>query len=411
MVATAFDAEALQSAFARFNRQSGQLEASWRELKERVTTLTRELQVERSARHRELLDKERLGDRLAGMLEALPAAIIVIDGAGIIRELNERATELLNRPLLGCPWSDIVRREFCPGRSADGELKLRDGRWLSLARRALPNEPGEILLLSDVTESRRMAELMHRHQRLSSIGEMTASLAHQIRTPLTSALLLASQPEKKNFEQRQIAARKITERLQDLAGMVDDMLRFAGGVRQMGDSIPVAGLFQEVMEDVVPRVHRSVNVTSEVPESRLTRLTIKGNRGALKGALLNLVENAAQACCDGGRVELSAWQSLDSVWLAVTDNGHGIDPDTRARLFEPFFTTRPQGTGLGLAVVRSVAEAHDGQVLCHSGPGGTVFAIRIPTTQAVPFVQNPPAATAGSTRAKPTCTASELSYV
>jgi two-component system sensor histidine kinase FlrB len=411
LVATAFDAEALQSAFARFNRQSGQLEASWRELKERVTTLTRELQVERSARHRELLDKERLGDRLAGMLEALPAAIIVIDGAGIIRELNDRATELLNRPLLGCPWSDIVRREFCAGRSADGELKLRDGRWLSLARRALPNEPGEILLLTDVTESRRMAELMHRHQRLSSIGEMTASLAHQIRTPLTSALLLASQLEKKNSEQRQIAARKITERLQDLAGMVDDMLRFAGGVRQVGESIPVAGLFQEVMEDVVARVHRSVTVTSEVPESTLTRLAIKGNRGALKGALLNLVENAAQACCDGGRVELSAWQSFDSVWLAVTDNGHGIDPDTRARLFEPFFTTRPQGTGLGLAVVRSVAEAHDGQVLCHSGPGGTVFAIRIPTIQAVPFVQNPPAATAGSARAKPACAASELSHV
>lgn len=411
MVATAFDAEALQSAFARFNRQSGQLEASWRELKERVTTLTRELQVERSARHRELLDKERLGDRLAGMLEALPAAVIVIDGAGIIRELNERATGLLNRPLLGCPWSDIVRREFCAGRSADGELKLRDGRWLSLARRALPNEPGEILLLTDVTESRRMAELMHRHQRLSSIGEMTASLAHQIRTPLTSALLLASQLEKKNSEQRQVAVRKITERLQDLAGMVDDMLRFAGGVRQVGDSVPVAGLFQEVMEDVVSRVHRSVTVTSEIPESTLTRLAIKGNRGALKGALLNLVENAAQACRDGGHVELSAWQSLDSVWLAVADNGHGIAPDTRARLFEPFFTTRPQGTGLGLAVVRSVAEAHDGQVLCHSEPGSTVFAIRIPTTQAVPFVQNPPAATAGSARAKSTCAASELSHV
>jgi signal transduction histidine kinase len=94
----------------------------------------------------------------------------------------------------------------------------------------------------------------------------------------------------------------------------------------------------------------------------------------------------------------------------VTDNGHGIDPDTRARLFEPFFTTRPQGTGLGLAVVRSVAEAHDGQVLCHSGPGGTVFAIRIPTIQVVPIVQNPPAATAGS-RTKPTRAASELSHV
>jgi two-component system sensor histidine kinase FlrB len=235
---------------------------------------------------------------------------------------------------------------------------------------------------------------------------MTAGLAHQIRTPLTCALLLASQLEKKNVEERQVAAQKITERLQDLAGMVDDMLRFAGGVRQLGDSISVAGLFEEVSEDA--RVHRSVCVTSELPERALT---VAGNRGALKGALLNLVENAAQACGEGGRVELSAWQSIDSVWLAVTDDGHGIDPETRARVFEPFFTTRPQGTGLGLAVVRSVAEAHRGQVLCHSGSGGTVFAIRIPATQVMPVVKNPPARAATPAIPKDACATPELSYV
>jgi two-component system sensor histidine kinase FlrB len=379
LVATAFDAEALQSAFARFNRHSGRLEASYRELKAQVATLTRELKAERTARRRELLDRERLGGRLAGMLEALPAAVLVIDGAGIIRESNRKALELLDTPLLGCPWSDIVRREFCAGRSADGELKLRDGRWLSLARRKLENEPGEILLLSDVTESRRMSELMHRHQRLSAIGEMTASLAHQIRTPLTCALLLASQLEKKrNAAERRVATGKITARLQELAGMVDDMLRFAGGVKRTGDRISIAELFAEVMGDVVPRLGRSVRVTSEVPENGLA---VVGNRGALKGALLNLVENAVQACEADGRVELSACRGSDSVCLAVSDNGHGIRKEVRSRLFEPFFTTRPQGTGLGLAVVRAVAEAHEGQVLCHSGPGGTLFAVCIPAAE------------------------------
>ena len=379
MVATAFDAEALQSAFAQFNRQSDLLEASYRELKAKVSSLTRELKEEQSARHRELLDKERLGDRLAGMLEVLPAAIILIDGAGIIRELNSKAMELLNRPLLGCPWSDVVRREFCAGKSADGELMLRDGRWLSLARRPLENEPGEILLLSDVTESRRMSDLMHRHQRLSNIGEMTASLAHQIRTPLTCAMLMVGQLEKKRGEERQTAVHKITARLQELASMVDDMLRFAGGVRRVGEKIVVTDLFEEILEDIGPRLRGAVRLTSEIPDQELT---IVGNRGALKGALLNLVENAAQACKDDGRIELSAWRSLDHACLAVTDNGHGIGKETQARLFEPFFTTRPQGTGLGLAVVRSVAEAHDGQVLCQSDPGQTVFAICIPATPA-----------------------------
>ncbi|MGH8167920.1 MAG: sensor histidine kinase, partial [Woeseiaceae bacterium] len=167
-------------------------------------------------------------------------------------------------------------------------------------------------------------------------------------------------------------------RLQELAGMVDDMLRFAGGVRREGECIPVAGLFAEVIDDVRPRVRGSMRVTSELPQPELA---VAGNRGALKGALLNLAENAVQACKDDGRIELSAWQSDDRIWLTVSDNGHGIAPETRARLFEPFFTTRPQGTGLGLAVVRTVAEAHDGQVVCHSGAGGTVFALCIPAAE------------------------------
>ncbi|MEX2257896.1 MAG: ATP-binding protein [Woeseia sp.] len=385
MAATAFNAEALESAFAQFNRQSGLLEASYRELKDKVASLTLELGTERSARHRELLDKERLGDRLAGMLEVLPGAVIVIDGAGIIRELNSKAVEWLNQPLRGCPWSDIVRREFCPGKSSDGELKLRDGRWLSLARRPLKNAPGDILLLSDVTESRRMSEFMHLRLRLSSIGEMTASLAHQIRTPLASALLLVSMLNSKNAEKRQIAASKVAGRLQDLASMVEDMLRFAGGVQRSGETISVAALLQDVAEDAAPRLPQGFRLTSQVPEAELA---VVGNRGALKGALLNLVENAVQACGNDGRIDLSAWLSNDRACLSVSDNGHGIGAETRTRLFEPFFTTRPQGTGLGLAVVRGVAVAHDGQVMCQSGPGGTVFVIRIPATNSVVGVEN-----------------------
>jgi two-component system sensor histidine kinase FlrB len=413
VAATAFDAEALQSAFAQFNRQSHLLEASYRELKAKVSSLTRELKEEQSARHKELLDKERLGDRLSGMLEVLPAAVIVIDGAGIIRELNSKAMELLNRPLLGCPWSDVVRREFCAGKSADGELMLRDGRWLSLSRRPLENEPGEILLLSDVTESRRMSDLMHRHQRLSNIGEMTASLAHQIRTPLTCAMLMLGQlegmpSERKSGAERESTVGKIMARLQELASMVDDMLRFAGGVRRVGESIVVGDLFTEVIEDIAPKLQGGIRITSEVPDRDLT---IIGNRGALKGALLNLVENAAQACRRDGRIELSAWRSLDHACLAVSDNGHGISKETQARLFEPFFTTRPQGTGLGLAVVRSVAEAHDGQILCQSVPGETVFAICIPVTAAQGFVVNtsaPPAAARNPVAVRPS---SELAHV
>lgn len=386
MAASAINARTLVSAFDAFNRKADLLETEYRELKATVAQLTRRLQAEQSARHRELLDKERLGDRLSRLFDVLPGAVLVIDGAGIVREHNDKALELLNRPLIGCPWADIVRREFSPDRSADGELKLRDGRWLSLSRRKLENEPGEILLLCDVSESRRTAELLHRHQRLSGLGEMSARLAHQLRTPLASALLYASQLETGGGERERNAAGKVAARLRDLSRMIDDMLGYCGGARTTGECFTVADLFHEVIAELEGGLVPGLELIAEPVESSLG---LTANRGALKGALQNLVNNAAQACGGRGRIELSACICDGRVCLTVRDDGPGLSGEARSRLFEPFYTTRPDGTGLGLAVVRSVAEAHDGQVVFHSQRGSTVFAICIPATPEL-VAESPP---------------------
>ncbi len=383
--------ESLETAFDAFNQQSSLLEASYRNLQRKVEELTVQLANANSERHRELLEKERLGNRVAHLLETLPGAIIVIDADGIVRESNSRSFELLNQPLLDCAWSEIVQREFCPGESTfypgestDGELKLKDGRILSLLRRPFEGEPGEILLLTDVTESRRMSELLQRHERLSSIGEMTASLAHQIRTPLATALLYASQLKDSDQDaaQRRKVTDRIVDRLLDLDRMVDDMLGFAGGPRKCGDAVVVKDLLLDVADLVSPRLNRTSELSVCV-EDELTQ--VEGNRAALTGALVNLVTNSIQACNAPVSIQLGAVVTDERVYLTVTDNGEGIPDHIRPRLFEPFFTTRPQGTGLGLAVVRSVAEAHNGEVLVDSGENGTTFAICLPPLAADTF--------------------------
>jgi len=375
LAATALNQESLRQAFDAFNQQSSELEASYRELQGKVEYLTKQLRAAHDARHRELLENERLGSRLARLLEALPGAVIVLDGDGIIQQSNGRATELLNRPLHGCPWSEIVQREFRGGESANGELRLRDGRWLSLSRRRLVSEPGEILLLADVSESRHMAELLQRRERLSCIGEMTASLAHQIRTPLSSAMLYASQIAGESMPRDKLST-KITDSLQELGRMVEDMLRFAGGARRLNDTISVSQLLQDVVESFAPQ--QGASTLHVLQPDRY--LNVDANRDAVKGALVNLVSNALQACGDSPRVELGAEKINGRICLTVSDNGHGIADDVRPHLFEAFYTTRPQGTGLGLAVVRAVAEAHCGEVLVDSRAGGTTFALCLPAT-------------------------------
>jgi len=374
LAATSMNAEQLRDAFAIFNQQSGLLEESYRELQDTVGALTRQLRREQSARLKELVKKERLSRRLAELLETLPGAILVIDCDGVIQQQNSQASTLLNQPLIGCSWASIVKREVRDGGSEDGNIQLRDGRWLSLSRRPLQNEEGEVLLLADVTESRRMSELRQRNERLSAIGEMTAEFAHQVRTPLASAMLYAGQLDR-NTQHNARVADKITTGLHDLKRMVNDMLGFAAGARKAQRPIRVIGLLNDVRETLAGQLGERTSVRVSVADAELT---VAGNEDALKGALLNLVNNADQVGKGEATILLHAHRFRDAVHLCVTDNGPGVPDDVRPQLFEPFFTTRPQGTGLGLAVVKAVAEAHDGDVAVSTSDRGTVFTVQLP---------------------------------
>ncbi len=378
MATTSLDAEQLHRAFEIFNQQSGLLEESYRDLQQTVESLTLQLQREQSARLTELVKKERLGRRLSELLETLPGAILVIDGCGVIRQQNSQASALLNQPLIGCSWAAVVKREVQQGGSEDGNIQLRDGRWLSLSRRPLRSEPGEVLLLADVTESRRMAELRERNERLTAIGEMTAKFAHQVRTPLASAMLYADKLDRSTPTTARVAD-KISCGLQELKRMVNDMLGFAAGARQLPQRISVPELLHEVRQTLDGQLGEQAKLHVSVSDDGLS---VAANKDALKGALLNLITNADQAGNGKANVLLHAHRFGDSIHLCVSDDGPGIPPELRARVFEPFFTTRPQGTGLGLSVVKAVAAAHGGEVSVASSDLGTCFAIQLPSDAA-----------------------------
>ncbi len=384
MPGTASDARQLRNAFERFNRQSSQLEHSYRELQEKVASLTTRLRDARSARLAELVKKERLSQRLSLLLDTLPGAIVVIDGDGVIREQNTEASVLLNEPLSGYSWASIIRREMRDGGSEDGNIQLRDGRWLSIARRPFAEEPGEILLLADISDSRQMSEFRQRKERLRAIGEMTAEFAHQVRTPLASATLYLSQLDTSTEAQRRVVG-KIGERLGDLGRMVNDMLGFAAGGKRADQFVDVGALLRRVRSTLDVQLGDSTELILKIGGTCIDRdggdlapIEFPGNENALKGALINLVMNARQACPARARITVDAWRDRAWVHFAVTDNGPGIPEDVLPRLFEPFFTTRPQGTGLGLAVVLDVARAHGGDVRAETLADGARFIIRLP---------------------------------
>lgn len=366
--------EQLASAFALFNDLSEQLSCTYRAMEERVGELNSELHTVAEQRLAELRENERLTSRLRGLLALLPAGVMVLDGAGRITEANPAALELLGEPLVGERWSAVIGRAFAP-RSDDGhEISLHDGRRVSLATRSLDAEPGQLILLTDQTETRALQQRLSRHQRLSEMGRMLSSLAHQIRTPLAAATLYAGHLAEVT-EQRQLApakirrfASKILDRLNHLERQVRDMLIFIRGDVQRSEVLTA----EELAERLEAASEAAIALAGAACTLHLSdpAAQVLCHSDSVLGALTNMVENGLQAAGADARIEIELGSDREWLRIAVSDSGPGLDRATLARLEEPFFTTKPQGSGLGLAVVRAVAEAHRGHFELANAPAG-----------------------------------------
>ncbi len=381
-----FDNRQLAEAFDQFNQMSAELAHSYAELEQQVQQLSAELQRSNEQRLRELSEKERVTRRLESLLQLLPAGIVVLDSRGRIHDCNPTAEELLGQPLLGEPWISVIKRSFAPREDDGHEVSLRDGRRVSLATRSLEGEPGQIILLTDQTETRALQARFSHLQRLSSMGRMMASLAHQIRTPLSAAMLYSAHlsREELSTEQRLRFAAKVKGRLSSLEQQVRDMLIFARSETKLADLVSSEQLFSAI-EDALDIPLASADADADVVNAT-PGVMLQCNLEALVGALMNLVNNGLQAARADAELAIRSRFSDDGyLLLLVTDQGPGMDAETLSKVQQPFYSTKSQGTGLGLAVAQVIARAHHGQFVLESTPGaGTSAGFRLPYLKPAP---------------------------
>jgi two-component system sensor histidine kinase FlrB len=379
----------LEQAFSLFNRASAELADVYRELEQQVARLNSELTVANRELRRQFDEKEALSRRLGLLLDALPGGVLVLDAQGVVIEANAAAIELLGGRVLNRHWH-AVQAECLSATTSPQEWQVRSSepggdreleqRWVSVSASELDPTGGRVVLLSEVTEAYRMREQLERHQKLSAMGEMAAGLAHQLRTPLATALLYAGNltRERLSDTDRQRFAEKAMARLKDLERMIQDMLTFLRGAPSEREAIPLRELVQELAQIMEPQMaDKQVQLHVDLQSTHMPH--VRGDRKALCGALLNLLENALQASAAGDAVTLAAGIDAGRAAIRITDQGKGMAPEVQQRLFQPFFTTRAEGTGLGLAIMRSVVDAHGGEVEVQSALGqGTTFTVRLP---------------------------------
>ncbi len=379
--------EQLEAAFNMFNQLSEQLTQSYGELERQASQLADELAEARSERLRQLAEKERLAQQLEVLINTLPAAVIVVDGRGCVKQCNANARTLFAASLLGDDWQRIAQKSFV---QMDDGIRMQNGRWVTIRTRPLRGGSrrritGKIVLVTDVTEMRERELMANQQRRLTSLGEMLASLAHQIRTPLSSALLYLDNINHPGAgsEDRLRYTEKAGESLRHLERMVNDMLIFARGDVAESRCFTVETLMRSLCELIEPQFERA-GVALRTP-GRFPALFLNGNRDALVSVFQNIASNAIDAMQDNEHgkpamfsIDVTA-EGDDGVCFRFTDTGCGFDEEIRKRVLEPFFTTRSSGTGLGLAVLHETVKRHRGTIEIQSQPAiGSCFIVRLP---------------------------------
>ena len=379
--------EELQSAFNAFTSMSEQLSDSYQVLEKRVVELSGELASLSEQRLKELNEKEQIAEQLESLLRLMPAAVIVIDNKGIIRQSNPAAQLWIGSAqgsnaessVIGQPWAKIIREVFAPKQTDYHEVSLKDGRLVSLATSALDNS-GQLIMMTDQTETRALQAKVSRQERLTAMGQMVASLAHQIRTPLSAALLYASNLKKPNLDpnlQVQFAD-KLVGRLNHLEKQVQDMLLFVKGEVQLINRLSVGKIFtllQETCAGLPDEKAELIKWTSQANEAH-----IQCQADTLISAFMNIINNALEACgASKPCLTVSAFPSGEQVCIVFKDNGPGMTHEQIEKIQEPFFTTKSYGTGLGIPVLKATVKAHKGQLSIVSQPGsGTEFRVTLP---------------------------------
>lgn len=227
-------------------------------------------------------------------------------------------------------------------------------------------------------EVARLEQDLKKANTLAELGRTAAHIAHEVRNSLAPVSLYMGLL-KRNLA-GDAGSLDILAKIEDGFGLLEatlhDLLHFAANRKPARESVQVKTLVDNVLTSVAPRMDAQ-HVTTAIDIA--PRTAVSADPELLRRAVLNLVLNALDVMPEGGELSIIAHMGQQAVELEVADSGPGLAPEHRTRVFEPFFSTKSTGTGLGLAVVRQIAEVHGGSITCLNCPqGGAAFILSFP---------------------------------
>ncbi len=331
------------------------------------------------------------------IVEKMPAGLLAIDEQERIVSLNPAAARILNlsyeaaagkhaRDLLpeelrgfitDCRTEVEKEIECCPG---DRPVPLQVS--VSALRDENEHLLGHILLLKDLSEIRTLRRQIARNQRMATVGSLAAGVAHEIRNPLSSIKGFATyfRERYQSVPDDQKIADIMIQEVDRLNRVVGQLLDFSRPLSLSRKPVHIRNLISDSLALVRQKAEeKNIAMSMDVvPEN----ITARIDPDQIRQVLLNLYLNALESMDSGSRLSVSAKKDSNMLQIRIQDTGCGILPEHLSRIFDPYFTTRSSGAGLGLAIVHNIVEAHEGRIEVESRPGeGTAITLHLPDSE------------------------------
>ena len=377
----------VEGAIHAFSAVLEDLQSGHAQLAERAQRVEAELCRANESLEAKVQELDAVKRDLEAILSCLPTGVVVRSADGKVERANEAALSILDctaEQLSGnTGWAGLE------GPEATGEVHdfvRADGTRFALSNRYSPvrldngDEVGSVEILDDRTALQAMTRRVHGLDKMAALGTMAGGIAHEIRNPLNAVKGFAAllEPRLPADSQEAHWSRRIQDGVDECNAIITSMLTFADPERLALETVDVRELVEDSLGAFArePRQPRAHEITTDVED-----MSLAGDRIKLRQALRNLVANALDAQPEGGEIHVEVSRTDGGACFRVTDSGPGIPPDLADRVADPFFTTHADGTGLGLALVYTIARLHGGSLEVATEPapqGGADVRLTIP---------------------------------
>jgi PAS domain S-box-containing protein len=390
-------------SYILFQETTRKYREAYEQLEAQFESLTVKLEDTNIDLQKRVEERDRVTNYLNNILDSMSGGVLVVDLNGDITHFNQEAEDITGyKPsdVLGHPYTDTIGISEGRGLTAmhtlesgerlinrEKDLKKANGNVIPLgfSTSLLRDEQGTILgaveVFNDLTEVKRLEAEIQRVKTLAALGEMAATVAHEIRNPLGGIAGYAGMLERdlEADDPNRRLVRRITEGVGRLNRIVSSLLTYTRPLRLNTHPVDLVDVVEETLAFYaidIERQRNDIEVQRDFPsEPMICNLDPE----QLQQVILNLLQNATQAMSEGGTLSVKVFENEKNVTFCIGDTGMGMNEDVQEKLFTPFFTTKEDGTGLGLVTSKKIIDAHVGEIHVESEPDtGTRFFVTIP---------------------------------